>query len=141
MPSDYTKISADNEKKYGTEVSYYGSDFADRYTERTHFIFELLQNAEDALRWREEAEPGHRFPRSVKFSLFPDHLEVTHNGLPFSEDHVRAICSIKRGTKQHILTDIGKFGLGFKSVYAYTNRPEVHSGDEHFVIKSYVHPC
>jgi len=58
MPSDYVKISAESEKRYGTDVSNYGSDFADRYTERTHFIFELLQNAEDALRWREEAEPS-----------------------------------------------------------------------------------
>ena len=140
MPSDYARISAENERRYGTEVSYYGSDFADRYTERTHFIFELLQNAEDALRWREEAEPGHHHPRSVKFPLFPDHLEITHFGLPFSEDHVRAICSIKRGTKHQTWTDIGKFGIGFKSVYAYTKRPEVHSDDEHFVIESYVHP-
>jgi hypothetical protein len=30
--------------------------------------------------------------------------------------------------------------LGFKSVYAYTKHPEVHSEDEHFVIESYVHP-
>src|SRR5437667_5533951 len=116
MPSDYVKISAESEKRYGTDVSNYGSDFADRYTERTHFIFELLQNAEDALRWREEAEPKHRLPRSVKFLLFPDHIDVTHYGLPFNEDHVRAICSIKRGTKHHNVTDIGKFGIGFKSV-------------------------
>lgn len=140
MPSDYAKISADNTIKYGTEVSYYGSDFADRYTERTHFIFELLQNAEDALRWREEAQPGHQLPRNVTFRLFPDHLEVAHSGLPFTEEHVRAICSIKRGTKAKNLNDIGKFGIGFKSVYAYTKRPEVHSGDEHFVIEHYVHP-
>ncbi len=140
MPSDYAKISADNTVKYGTEVSYYGSDFADRYTERTHFIFELLQNAEDAIRWREEAEPGAAFPHNVTFRLFPDHVEVTHSGLPFTEEHVRAICSIKRGTKTKNLTDLGKFGIGFKSVYAYTKRPEVHSGDEHFVIESYVHP-
>jgi hypothetical protein len=140
MASDYGKISAENTVKYGTEVSYYGSDFADRYTERTHFIFELLQNAEDALRWREEAQPGHQFPRNVTFRLFPDHLEVVHSGLPFAEEHVRAICSIKRGTKAKNLNDIGKFGIGFKSVYAYTKRPEVHSGDEHFVIEHYVHP-
>ena len=140
MTSDYANISAENEKKYGTEVSYYGSDFADRYTERTHFIFELLQNAEDALRWRAESKSTEKFSRHVKFHLFPDHLEVTHFGLPFTEEHVRAICSIKRGTKQNSLTDIGKFGIGFKSVYAYTKRPEVHSGDEHFCIESYVHP-
>ena len=140
MSGDYAKISADNTVKYGTDVSYYGSAFADRYTERTHFIFELLQNAEDALRWREEAEPGANFSRTVTFRLFPDHLEVAHSGLPFTEDHVRAICSIKRGTKAKNLNDIGKFGIGFKSVYAYTKRPEVHSGDEHFMIEHYVHP-
>lgn len=140
MPSDYAKISAENTVKYGTEVSYYGSDFADRYTERTHFIFELLQNAEDALRWREEAQPSHQLPRNVTFRLFPDHLEVTHSGLPFTEDHVRAICSIKRGTKAKNLNDIGKFGIGFKSVYAYTKSPEVHSGRESFLIEHFVHP-
>src|SRR5258706_15373627 len=100
MPSNYVKISAENTGKYGTEVSYYGSDFADRYTERTHFIFEILQNAEDAVRWRAEAEPNNALPRHVRFHLFPDHLEVTHFGLSFDEDHVRAICSIKRGTKE-----------------------------------------
>jgi len=68
-------------------------------------------------------------------------LEVAHSGLSFSEEHVRAICSIKRGTKVKNLNDIGKFGIGFKSVYAYTKRPEVHSGDEHFAIENYVHPC
>jgi hypothetical protein len=141
MPSDYAAISAENTVKYGTEVSYYGSDFADRYSERTHFIFELLQNAEDALRWREEAEPDHQFPRNVTFRLFPEHLEIIHFGLPFTGEHVRAICSIKRGTKAKNLNDIGKFGIGFKSMYAYTKRPEVHSGDEHFVIEQYVHPC
>jgi len=29
MATDYARISAENEKKYGTEVSYYGSHFAD----------------------------------------------------------------------------------------------------------------
>jgi hypothetical protein len=48
--------------------------------------------------------------------------------------------TIKRGTKVKHLNDIGKFGIGFKSVYAYTKRPEVHSGDEHFVITDFVHP-
>ena len=56
------------------------------------------------------------------------------------EEHVRAICSITFGTKSKNLNDIGKFGIGFKSVYAYTKRPEVHSGVEHFAIEHYVHP-
>jgi hypothetical protein len=140
VPSNYEKISADHTVRYGTDVANFGRDFAERYTERTHFIFELEQNAEDALRWRRLAEPQHSFPRSLRFRLFPDHLEVSHFGLPFTEEHVRAICSIKRGTKVTSLTDIGKFGIGFKSVFAYSNRPEVHSGDEHFAIIDFVHP-
>ena len=31
-------------------------------------------------------------------------------------------------------------GLGFKSVYAFTNRPEIHSGPENFAINSFVWP-
>jgi hypothetical protein len=141
MPTDYAKVFAEYKRNAERQLAAIGRFLASHYTERTHFIFELLQNAEDALRRREEAEPACRLPRSVKFVLFPDHLEVTHYGLPFDEDDVRAICSIIGTTKDQNLTDIGKFGIGFKSVYVYTKRPEVHSGDEHFVIESYVHPC
>ncbi|MCH7831938.1 MAG: hypothetical protein IIC55_03605 [Proteobacteria bacterium] len=35
---------------------------------------------------------------------------------------------------------IGRFGIGFKSVYAFTDCPEIHSGDEHFAIESFVWP-
>ena len=42
--------------------------------------------------------------------------------------------------RQRILGQIGKFGIGFKSVYAFTASPEIHSGDEHFVIKRYIRP-
>ncbi len=38
------------------------------------------------------------------------------------------------------LTAIGRFGIGFKSVYAFTDRPEVHSGTEAFAIESFVWP-
>ena len=38
------------------------------------------------------------------------------------------------------LTAIGRFGIGFKSVYALTDSPEVYSGSEHFAIDSFVWP-
>jgi len=62
---------------------------------------------------------------------------------------VRAISQIADGTKgQSDLTTIGRFGIGFKSVYAYTDVPQVHStGDitrsrdeEHFLIRDYICP-
>jgi hypothetical protein len=108
---------------------------ADRYDDRTHFIYELLQNAEDALAKR---GPGGG-KRSVRFQLDSRVLRVSHFGKPFDEADVRGICGIAESTKD--LTAIGRFGIGFKSVYAFTDRPEVYSGDEDFAIESFVWPA
>ncbi len=127
MPSDYSKIREDNIKEYGEGTRHLA--FLGRlYTDRTHFIFELLQNAEDAGASR------------IRFRLFEDRLEVAHDGRPFNEFDVRGVCGVGEGTKAEDLTQIGKFGIGFKSVYAYTSTPEVHSGEENFVIEDYVRP-
>lgn len=136
MPIDYKSIRTENERKYGTDIGRIGGMLlADRYDERTHFIFEILQNAEDALKKRIEWDG----PRSVEFSLSADALTISHFGKPFDEADVRGICGIGESTKQE-LTDIGRFGIGFKSVYALTDSAEIHSGEEHFAIDSYVWP-
>ena len=49
--------------------------------------------------------------------------------------------AIALGLKETDLTAIGRFGIGFKSVYAITDRPEVHSGDEHFAVTDFVQPA
>ena len=50
MACDYGAIRRDNERRYGTDIGRIGPMLlADRYDDRTHFIYELLQNAEDAL--------------------------------------------------------------------------------------------
>ena len=135
MGLDYKSIREENEKKYGTDIGRIGRMLlADRYDDRTHFLFELLQNAEDALALR--TTPTTR--RSIRFHLTHDCLRVTHCGKPFDEGDVRGICGIAESSKG--LTSIGRFGIGFKSVYAFTDRPEVHSGDEHFAIESFVWP-
>ena len=98
------------------------------YSERTHFIFELIQNAEDA------------GATELAFELFEDRLELRHDGRPFTEADVRGVCGVGQSGKSADLTAIGKFGIGFKSVYAYTRSPRVHSGGEHFRIENYVRP-
>src|SRR5437588_12680040 len=109
MPSDYGAIKADNERRYGTDIGRIGPMLlADRYDDRTHFIFELLQNAEDALARR----PGWHGSRSVTFHLTESALRVSHFGHPFDEADVRGICGIAESTKD--LTAIGRFGIGFK---------------------------
>jgi len=137
MPVDYHKIRCENERRYGTEIGRIGSLLlANRYADRTHFIYELLQNAEDALVRRGPAWNGERV---INFALSGSSLRVSHYGLPFDERDVRGICGIAESPKE--LTDIGRFGIGFKSVYAFTDRPEVHSGAEDFVIENFVWPA
>ncbi|MEX2427277.1 MAG: hypothetical protein WD577_03425, partial [Bacteroidales bacterium] len=38
------------------------------------------------------------------------------------------------------INQIGKFGAGFKSVFAVTNSPRIHSGSYHFEIKNFIVP-
>ena len=135
MSVNYDVIREDNKKKYGTDIGRIGwMLLANRYDDRTHFIFELLQNAEDAYA-RCQTKNGKR---EVQFLLTPDRLEFSHWGKPFDEKDVRGICGIDESTKD--LNSIGRFGIGFKSVYAFTDCPEIHSDTEHFAIDSYVWP-
>lgn len=135
MPSNYAAIRAENERRYGTDIARIGHMLlADRYDDRTHFIFELLQNAEDALS-RNSDWAGSR---AARFELKSGELRLSHFGKPFDDPDVRGICGIDESSKDR--TAIGRFGIGFKSVYAYTSRPEVHSGSEDFAIESFVWP-
>ena len=118
MPADYDKIRAENITRYGTDTAVLDL-LGQLYSDRTHFIFELVQNAEDA------------GASELAFELFDDRLEVRHNGRPFTEADVRGICGIANSAKSGDLTAIGAFGIGFKSVYAYTQTPSVHSPGEH----------
>ena len=127
MGIDFDSIRNDNIREYG-EGTRHLSFLGRLYANKTHFVYELLQNAEDA--------QAHK----IMFSLYNDRLEVKHDGRPFNESDVRGICGVGEGTKEEDLTKIGKFGIGFKSVYAYTLSPEVHCGDNHFEIRSFVRP-
>lgn len=128
MPTNYESIRNDIKRK--DEILDKAHELlGNMYTDKTHFIFELLQNAEDA------------GATKILFILLEDRLEVKHNGRPFNSNDVVGVCSIGKGTKADDLTKIGKFGVGFKSVYAYTKTPEIYSGDESFIIEKFIEPC
>ncbi len=138
MALNYEAILQENKTRYGTDIPEYGKMFfEDTYADRTHFIFELLQNAEDAMARRGNDWNG---PRQISFQLKEGQLRVGHFGDPFNESDVRGICGITKSTKKESLTEIGRFGIGFKSVYAFTDLPEIHSGLEGFAIHHYVWP-
>lgn len=75
------------------------------YTDKSHFVYELLQNAEDA-----EAT-------SIQFIQYPDRLEVLHDGKPFMSANLQGLCDIGKSDKVDNLNQIGEFGVGFKSVF------------------------
>tara|TARA_R110002051_G_scaffold325547_1_gene428773 strand:+ start:27772 stop:31029 length:3258 start_codon:yes stop_codon:yes gene_type:complete len=96
---------------------------ADLYPDNAHFIYELLQNAEDA------------GAQEVSFELRPDGLRFEHNGKrSFNVSDIESITGIGQSTKSNDATSIGKFGVGFKAVFAYTETPHVQSGEHSFTI-------
>jgi len=141
MPSDYKKICQDNIRRRGEEFDDMGRLISEQlYGDKSHFIYELLQNAEDALDRRVRNNREDIASCKVQFVLFQDRLEFRHFGELFNEEDVRGISDVLMGTKKEDFAQIGTFGIGFKSVYAFTASPEIHSGDEHFAIKRYIRP-
>lgn len=90
------------------------------YTDPGHFLVELLQNAEDA--------------GAVKFTLrfAPDRIVLWHDGTAFDTRDVVGVTSIGQTTKRK--QQIGFFGVGFKSVYEVTDRPQIYSDVYRFEI-------
>src|SRR6266699_3986366 len=87
----------------------------EKYPDPVHFVYELLQNAED-----QGATEAH-------FQLFADHLVFCHNGSSFTRQDVENITGIGNSNKLQEANKIGRFGIGFKSVFAVTERPEIYT--------------
>ena len=100
----------------------------DLYPDAAHFIYELLQNAEDA------------GASEAAFALSNGALAFEHNGRPFNEADIRGITDIGEGTKAEDEDRIGRFGIGFKAVFAYTETPRICSRTYAFEISEMVLP-
>ncbi len=103
--------------------------FEDFYPDKAHFVYELLQNAEDA------------DATGVAFMLTPDRLVCEHNGRAFTLGDVTSITGLHDSTKANARDKIGKFGIGFKSVFVYTRAPSIRSGDFAFRIIQLILPA
>ena len=94
------------------------------YTDKSHFVYELLQNAEDA-----EA-------KSILFVQYPDRLEVFHDGRPFTSANLQGLCDIGKSDKVDNLNQIGEFGVGFKSVFGICDTVRLYSAPSHYRSKN-----
>lgn len=90
------------------------------YTDKSHFVYELLQNAEDA--------GAH----SIKFIQYPKQLVVLHDGKPFTEKNLQGLCDIGKSDKVDDLNQIGEFGVGFKSVFGICEKVRLYSSPENY---------
>jgi hypothetical protein len=115
---------------------------------------ELIQNAEDAYAQRKRLGLPTPPARSMVFTYSAREgsrtLTASHYGRPFNvwrygtervdayRRDVEGVLKSAGSFKPHSRTagerPIGRFGLGFKSVYLVTDAPRIHSGDWHFEI-------
>jgi hypothetical protein len=98
------------------------------YPDSAHFIFELLQNAEDT------------GAKKCLFRLYKNQLTFEHDGRPFRKNDIEAITDIGAGTKSEDDEKIGKFGIGFKAVFAYSETPHIWSQTYSFKLERLVLP-
>ena len=116
--------------------------FVDMYSEQAHFIYELLQNADDA------------GATHARFELRSNELLFAHNGTrhfsisPLEREDIdtelgtlgdlNSITSVANSNKTS--NAIGKFGVGFKAVFHYTRTPHIYDPCFHFKIEQFIIP-
>lgn len=116
----------------------------EKYSDQAHFIYELLQNADDVKATR------------ARFHLYKDKLVFTHNGTkhfnisnPSTEAEdakngvlgdLNAITSVANSAKGGNKATIGKFGVGFKAVFQYTDTPHIYDPNVAFKIERFIVP-
>ena len=121
MPSNYQAITEYNEDQLGKDTSSRKTQVS-MYSDPTHFVYEILQNADDY------------GATEILFKLSEGEIVIEHNAEPFKEEHVRAITYFGKSTSREDLVKTGRFGIGFKSVFAFTASPIIISDSEHFQI-------
>ncbi len=111
----------------------------EKYSEKAHFVYELLQNADDVA------------ATEVRFLVRKNGLYFIHNGTthftvtaPDDMDkigHINAITAIGDSSKKDTSeAKIGKFGIGFKAVFQYTNTPHIYDPHISFKIRDLIVP-
>jgi hypothetical protein len=119
----------------------------DKYSDQAHFVYELIQNADDAL------------ATVATFDVDDDKIVFIHNGTrrftvtnPDTEGQdydnhsvgdINAITGIGLSSKPDSNKEgnaIGKFGMGFKSIFQYTDTPEIYDPNVAFLIERQIVP-
>lgn len=99
------------------------------YSTNTHFVYELIQNAEDN-------EYAAQEPL-LRMIIEDDNLKIWNNEKGFTEQNIEALCSVGKSTKKLKASGyIGEKGIGFKSVFKVTDSPRIISSGFAFELSS-----
>ena len=118
----------------------------DKYTDPVHFIYELLQNADDANATKvfiRLEKDGFIFKHdgTIHFTISdPDKPEENQRLGKYG--HLNGLTAIAPSAKPQDpeKNKIGKFGIGFKSVFKYTDHPHVYDDIICFALYDYIVP-
>ena len=96
------------------------------YSSKYHFLYELIQNADDSL-YRKVSDTSGPL---LTFKISPSRFIVETNEDGFTRANVEAICKTEESSKRTSALDdhIGEKGIGFKSVFAVANKAHIQSG-------------
>jgi len=99
---------------------------------RGRLVYELLQNADDAM--ADSATASDR----VSFLVTDDELWIANTGRALTDDDVLGLCGLGASSKVDVQGNrratIGHKGLGFKSVLEVTDEPSVYSSTTSFTL-------
>ncbi|EEP80666.1 predicted protein [Uncinocarpus reesii 1704] len=121
-PQSVLRVLNNLQRKLGAAIKILASNL---YSTDARFVFELIQNAEDAS--YRVIQACNELP-FIKFTVCHDRVIIDSNEDGFSVQDVRAICSTGESTKTNIQGYIGEKGIGFKSVFKVASKVHIQSG-------------
>ncbi|EXJ66909.1 uncharacterized protein A1O5_10104 [Cladophialophora psammophila CBS 110553] len=90
------------------------------YEKSTHFLVELIQNADDC--------SYDALTPEMLISYWNGRLRLDYNETGFARRDVEALCRVGRSTKSNSGNQIGEKGIGFKSVFKIADVVSISSG-------------
>ncbi|KAK0132689.1 hypothetical protein N1851_032434 [Merluccius polli] len=124
LTAECKKLMAVHQERLGRSLDRLSTEL---YSKDAHFVLELIQNADD----NSYPAEGEVVP-ALALVVEKDCITILNNETGFQDQNIRAICDVGRSTKgKHKYGYIGQKGIGFKSVFKVTDRPEIHSNGFH----------
>ncbi|XP_077436434.1 sacsin [Vanacampus margaritifer] len=110
----------------------YLKDILRRYPDGGQILKELIQNADDAQATNvtfihDERSYGTKSLWTDALGRFQGPALYSYNNAPFTDEDWEGIQAVGRSVKRNDPTTVGRFGIGFNSVYHITDVPSIFS--------------